>query len=703
MPYGTIKVDTITFTAGGVDTNVSISGLVQNPTFSGNITTTGNITGANVIGTTTVSGATVTGTTGNFAGTITAATVVGTTTVSGATVTGNTGSFTTLTGGVTTITSGVFAAGSATNPSISFTSDPNSGLFSPGADQVAISTNGTGRLFVDASGRVGIGTAPSSLLHLQVPSGSAQIQFKSGSNTDSYFGLDTAYNTGLDIASGGATTFRNFNGAIFSETLRITAAGLLGLGTSSPGALLHLSATAGNQELRLSDTTNTAMGRMYVANGTYLISETAHPIVFQTNATNRMTIDSSGNVNIDSNTLYVDATNNRVGIGATTVGDLLHLRAATTPHLRIDHTTTSSFGAVQFYEDTTQQASIGALGSTSSGTGGGNALQIWNFLNAPTVFATNNQERARIDSSGRLLVGTSSSRAIYGISSAIQIEGTGFDTSSLSLICNNNGSQSAYLALGRTRGTSVGSTTTIANGDILGAVSFTGAHNSGLTGASASITGYVDGTPGANDIPGRLEFSTTADGASSPTERMRIDQNGHIKTYSTGNGHTVNVSAGGGTSTFIYAGNRSSTDVQGSGGTTVYYVYSNGNVQNTNGSYTTLSDAKLKENIVDAHSQWNDLKAIQIRNWNFKNETGYETHRQIGPVAQELEQVCPGLVFETQDRDADGNETGEVTKGVNQSVLYMKAVKALQEAMERIEQLEASNADLLARVTALES
>jgi phage protein D len=68
-----------------------------------------------------------------------------------------------------------------------------------------------------------------------------------------------------------------------------------------------------------------------------------------------------------------------------------------------------------------------------------------------------------------------------------------------------------------------------------------------------------------------------------------------------------------------------------------------------------------------------------------------------------LEQVCPGLVFETQDRDADGNETGEVTKGVNQSVLYMKAVKALQEAMERIEQLEASNADLLARVTALES
>jgi hypothetical protein len=198
---------------------------------------------------------------------------------------------------------------------------------------------------------------------------------------------------------------------------------------------------------------------------------------------------------------------------------------------------------------------------------------------------------------------------------------------------------------------------------------------------------------------------------------MRIDQNGLIKTYSTGNGHTVNVSDGAGTSTFLYAGNRSSTDVQGSGATTVYYVYSNGTVQNATGTYTTISDAKLKENIVDASSQWNDLKAIQIRNWNFKAETGHETHRQIGPIAQELEEVCPGLVFETPDRDADGNETGEVTKGVNQSVLYMKAVKALQEAIAKIETLEGMVAvnnitideqqhqlsTLAARLTALES
>ena len=132
------------------------------------------------------------------------------------------------------------------------------------------------------------------------------------------------------------------------------------------------------------------------------------------------------------------------------------------------------------------------------------------------------------------------------------------------------------------------------------------------------------------------------------------------------------------------------------------YIYSNGNLVNTNNSYGAISDLKLKENIVDATSQWSDIKALQVRKYNFKEETGQETHTQIGLVAQEAELVCPGLVSESPDRDEDGNDLGTVTKSVNYSVLYMKAVKALQEAMERIETLEASNAALEARITALE-
>ena len=123
-------------------------------------------------------------------------------------------------------------------------------------------------------------------------------------------------------------------------------------------------------------------------------------------------------------------------------------------------------------------------------------------------------------------------------------------------------------------------------------------------------------------------------------------------------------------------------------------IYGNGNIVNTNNSYSQLSDIKLKENIVDASSQWNDLKALQIRNWNFKEETGHGTHTQIGVVAQEIETVSPGLVEETPDHDEDGNDLGTVTKSVKYSVLYMKAVKALQEAMDRIETLEAKVAAL---------
>ena len=73
------------------------------------------------------------------------------------------------------------------------------------------------------------------------------------------------------------------------------------------------------------------------------------------------------------------------------------------------------------------------------------------------------------------------------------------------------------------------------------------------------------------------------------------------------------------------------------------------------------------------------------------------THKQIGVVAQEIETVSAGLVSEFIDRNPDtGEDLGTTTKSVKYSVLYMKAIKALQESMSRIETLEA-------RVTALES
>lgn len=123
-----------------------------------------------------------------------------------------------------------------------------------------------------------------------------------------------------------------------------------------------------------------------------------------------------------------------------------------------------------------------------------------------------------------------------------------------------------------------------------------------------------------------------------------------------------------------------------------FLVLGNGNVQNTNNSYGAISDIKLKQDIVDASSQWADIKAITFKKYRFKSDpTG---PLQLGVIAQELESVSPGLVEEIADRNAEGEMTGETTKTVKYSVLTIKAVKALQEAMLRIESLEAQVAQL---------
>lgn len=122
-------------------------------------------------------------------------------------------------------------------------------------------------------------------------------------------------------------------------------------------------------------------------------------------------------------------------------------------------------------------------------------------------------------------------------------------------------------------------------------------------------------------------------------------------------------------------------------------VRDSGNLVNANNSYGSLSDIRLKENIVDASSQWDDIKAVQVRKY---NRLGDE-QKELGVIAQELEASgMGGLVEEGEYFDAIYNPNEETRKSVKYSVLYMKAIKALQEAMDRIETLEA-------RVAALES
>jgi len=185
------------------------------------------------------------------------------------------------------------------------------------------------------------------------------------------------------------------------------------------------------------------------------------------------------------------------------------------------------------------------------GRGGDTTLRIQNSELAPISFWTNNTERARIDGAGRLLVGTSTAP-------------TGGDSQYAKVVVSGNtaGSSDAFLAL--LRGQAPGS---ISSGAGLGNIVF-GANDGS---PYAIISGNSDGTSGSGDYPGLLSFSTTADGASSPTERMRITSTGDLRfnsgygSVATAYGVRVWATANCSTDTITASGNVSSLTEIGGG------------------------------------------------------------------------------------------------------------------------------------------
>jgi len=682
------------------------------------------------------------------------------------------------------------ADGSAATSSLQL-GGTDSGLFSSAADKVNVTTGGVERLeigdsevvfndpsndvdfrvesngnanmlFVDAGNdRVGIGTSsPSAPLHLNA-----------GTTNDALFidSSDAVVSIGLAASDGAARLLQISGGLAFrtngnantfgtgdSERMRIDSSGRVGIGTSSPSNVLHVEKNNSSADLVYLNNTGVSASDVLRLNTAGTGSGT-NIFDAQSGGTSRFLIRGDGNV----------------GIGTTSPDELLHVANTGGGASILIETNASSGGNLLF-------------GDNSSNTVG--RVQYNHSDNSMRLHA-NGSERLRIDSSGRLLIGISSSRNV-GFAHTVQIEGTDGITSSMSLIRNSNDNNGPHIDFAKSRGTSTGSNTVVQSGDTLGNLVFRGVDGSDANTVACQIQGQVDGTPGSNDMPGRLVFKTTADGASSATERMRIDSSGRVLVgttsafgatasellqvansnggkisllrndtsigtgneigvitwysadgttqaaasiachadgdhatddkpgrlvfsttedgasspdekmrifntgqthhFSTVNGLFVGSSLGAGATNWLFRGNRNRTN-NSQGGVTVFYVFTNGNVQNTNNSYGAISDVKLKENIVDATSQWDDLKALRVRKYNLIEG---ETHTQLGVVAQEVETVSPGLVNDITDRDEEGNDLGTVTKTVNYSVLYMKAVKALQEAMDRIETLETKVAAL---------
>jgi hypothetical protein len=318
-------------------------------------------------------------------------------------------------GSQTVTTTGVIssALGAAATPSITFTGDLNTGIYSPGADQVAISTNGTGRLFVDASGRILSGLSSTSTSCSAIFQGNAtsstgaalfflsrgSVPAGSGENLGIIRFTDNAQNTGALIQcppeaawSPGSshpaallfgTTPAGSTAAL--ERLRITSAGLVGLGTSSPSALLEVNGTP-NATIQPSNgifkVNSTGGNGLYVGN----IGDSTYASYIQS----AFITANSPNVNYP---LLLNPNGGNVGIGTTSPGYSLQVNGST------------SIIAVQNNGSNNTRALIEA---TDSAVYFGST---YSTNDIPMIFSrggtASGTERMRIDTSGRLLIGTS--------------------------------------------------------------------------------------------------------------------------------------------------------------------------------------------------------------------------------------------------------------------------------------------------------
>jgi hypothetical protein len=325
--------------------------------------------------------------------------------------------------------------GTAAAPGIAFETDPNTGIYSPGADQLAVATNGTGRLFVDASGRVGVGTAApaqsldiagSAGLHLRgttytdfsnywgandnramfLPYGflgssgaNALSLYANGyrNNTSSFTYMGIAGNTstaaGFDLAPDGHIIFRNGTavGTVLPERLRITSAGLVGIGTSAPASALTVQRNGSTVSSGLD--TSTALS-----------------------------LQSTGS-------------------------------AGSSTHLNILAGSTGSTGQSVLTFGDADNPDVGAI--------------RYRHADNSLALETNAAERARIDASGRLLVGTSTSiPGAFSDQGLLQVNGGAAAGYAGYRFTNNSGGAIAYFY--KSRSATTGVNTIVQNGDICG-------------------------------------------------------------------------------------------------------------------------------------------------------------------------------------------------------------------------------------------
>ena len=533
------------------------------------------------------------------------------------------------------------------------------------ANRIENLTTTDGGINVNNSGNVGVGTAsPSAPLHVNAGTTNNAL-FVDSSDSEVSIGLAASDGAVRLLQSSGGLVIRtggnaNAFGTGDNERLRIDSSGNVGIGTTTlPGLFsVHESASSANYI----NITNGATGASSWSNGMLLgPNSSGDALVWQnenaalrfgTNNTDRMRIDNSGNV----------------GIGTNSPQKFVHVSGAGSSNVvtaRIQQSTTNTptdGGALLELGGTRSDGTYGFYGGIKGGRRN-NASDNTGYL---AFFSDNNDgqslaERARIDNSGRLLVGTTS----YSSAATVVLQGN-----------SSNSGEDAVLRLNR--GGTPG-----ANAD-LGFISF--GDNAGNLGASIRSANSSSSSWGTNDYPGNLTFHTTADGGSSPTERMKISYDGSFRVQGVYD-NTVSSSAN-------------------------VHVDSGGLIRRA------TSSAKYKTNIETIEDSYADALLNCRPVWYQSTcEGDNPDHGWWGFIAEEVAEIDPRLVhWKTTNvtYDEDGRAVEAPCDPEAEGVLYDRFVPHLVNLVRRqktrIETLETQNTaqqtqidDLLARVTALET
>jgi hypothetical protein len=351
----------------------------------------------------------------------------------------------------------------------------------------------------------------------------------------------------------------------------------------------------------------------------------------------------TGILNIGSGQIYKDASGN-VAIGNNIAYSKLDVFGGATVRGNFEVTAAagisanfgSSAGGYQGITNTNGSSSI-SLSTNGSQT------ELRTTTNSPQVFFTNNTERMRIDSSGNVGIGTSSPQGMLDVDGSVGAKYINFSATQAS---------------------------------------------------AAMVFSLLGGTASEQAIcynSTALRFGTvTGKNAVGFTERMRIDSSGNVWIGTTAQvaNERLNVTRGGSALRVVHFENTNNgtTDenlrtklgancnntssyhfIATTGSNDKFYLYGNG-------TYATVSDRNLKTNIESARDGYlDDVLKLQIVKYNWKTDAE-NTPKELGCIAQEVEEVFPGLV-----QKGLPNEEGESFKHIKTSVLPFVMLKAIQE------------------------